>query len=618
VIRKVQARKDAKNPQPTMTVRQVQKRVDEAFGAQQKHRDRIQHAITKKSKVEIKALPKNQRDVAAAEVKAQADAAAKGAAERDFAREFGATAYRHPDSKAIMKPKQATQGHLHDTRADAQAVADKLNRKPLTLEHGGFTKVEKLLPAARKPVQVKFVVSQAGGKHAVYPDFVAQRLEKQRGVGTSKAPLAKGLRQSRGMFTRAVLPTRPTWLSGQAIEGTIRAAIHGAGPTSYLRARKVLHEMERQQPGSGKALLDRAVPAGKIGKVMKEFAGEQKTFASDFPGNPIAESLTSLGKTPGLKQVRDLYHVTTDAVFKHLNGQALEAFPQTVMLGRAMKKSPLMERHTVGLSAKAVEEAARGFRDTPTMNALARDVQRGYGKYNNFGPLLREAIVHWTPFIPWSLNAVRFLTTVLPVDHPVLTALIADADAAEQDWLKAHRLSATGSNHLPFFDLGGYPTNGGKSVLRIGHYTPFGVAPDPTGGLADMVLPQFSGFYGAVKYGLDWKGDPLVHPDHTPYTAAEKWLYGTQQLAEAMIPLTQQTSNIAHSGEPLKQLRHELRLLSSTRVKPKTKVKVKQSGGEWGAPASSGGGWGGSSSSESNGGWGGSSSSESNGGWGGG
>jgi hypothetical protein len=51
--------------------------------------------------------------------------------------------------------------------------------------------------------------------------------------------------------------------------------------------------------------------------------------------------------------------------------------------------------------------------------ALARDVQRAYGKYSNFGPALREAIVHWTPFIPWTLNAVKFLTSVLPKDHPV-------------------------------------------------------------------------------------------------------------------------------------------------------------------------------------------------------
>jgi hypothetical protein len=591
VVRHVQAKRDVKAGQRTMTVRQVQKRVDESFGAQQKHRDRIEHAIQRKVKVQAKAMPKSEREAFIAEQRDAAKGAAKAQAQREYAKEFGATAYLN-DKRVLVKPKNATEGVLHDSSADAQAVADKLNRKPLSLAHGGFTRGEKALPLARKPVQVKFVVSKVGDKHAVLPDIVSTRLQKHTGVGTSKAPGAKLLRQSRGMFTRAVLPYRPTWLSGQAIEGTVRAATQGAGPTSYLRARKVLSAMERQAPGSSKALTDRAVPAGKIGKVMKEFAGERKTLADEFPGNPVAHALTQVGRTPGIKQIRDLHHAISSAVFQHVNAQALEAFPQTVMLGRALKKHPLMEHHIIGLSDKAIEEAARGLRETPNQVELARMVQRAYGKYSNFGPALREAIVHWTPFIPWTLNAVRFLGSVLPKDHPVLTALIADSNVATEDWRKAHRLSLRDSNQLPFFDQGGYPTNGGKSVLRLGHYTPFGAAVDPTGGLASMVLPQFTGAYGALKYGVDWKGKPLRHKDGSKYSSAETWLYGLQQLGEAMIPVSQQAHDIATSGHPLKSVRHNLRVLSSTRVKPKTKVKVKSGDGFGGPTQTKGDGFG--------------------------
>jgi hypothetical protein len=696
VVRKLQSRADKKAGERTMTVRQVQKRVDESFGAQQKHRDRIEHAIQRKVKVQAKALPKGERQAFLTEQRTAAKGAAKAQAHREYGKEFGATAHfvesstptgphvmyhvvrdtgtaaetklarireeglratngagatyvwdnlkraqeyasmpgdrilaidtrglhvrgegatrtieggiprKHitfPDApkRVLVKPKKAREGALHDSQADAQAVADALNRKPVTLKHGGFSKVEKVLPLARKPVQVKFVVSKVGEKHAVLPDIVSQRLAKHGGVGTSKAPGAKLLRQSRGMFTRAVLPYRPTWLSGQAIEGTLRAATQGAGPTSYLRARK----LKAADPEMYKQLSDRAVPAGKIGKVMKEFAGERKSLADEFPGNPVAHALTQLGKAPGVKQVRDLHHAISSAVFSHVNAQALEAFPQTVMLGRALKKSPLMERRIIGLSDKAIEEAARGLRETPAQVALARDVQRAYGKYSNFGPALREAIVHWTPFIPWTLNAVKFLTSVLPKDHPVLSALIADADAATEDWRKAHRLSLRDKNQLPFFDQGGYPTQGGKSVLRIGHYTPFGVAVDPTGGLASMVLPQFTGAYGALKYGVDWKGQPLRHKDGSPYSAAETWLYGLQQLGEAMIPVAQQTQDIATSGHPLKTVQHELRVLSSTRVKPKTKVKVKSGDGFGGPSTSKGDGFGPAKSSKKGDGFGG-------------
>jgi hypothetical protein len=600
VVRAAQKRKDVKNPATTMTVRQVQKRVDEAYGAEQKHRDRIEAAIARKTKAEAKALPKDQRPAFVAEQADVAKGAAKAQAQREFAKEFGATAY-HNEQGALMKPKHATQGVLHDTREQAQAVADALNRKPLTLAHGGFTKAEKLLPLARTPQQVKFVVSQAGDKHAVLPDFVAERLTKQRAVGTSMAPGAKLLRVSRGAFTRAVLPYRPTWLSGQGIEGALRAAIHGAGPTSYLRAIKVGKEMERINPGSYGALRDRAVPAGKIGKVMREFAGERKTLVDEFPNNPLAHALTSLGQVPGIKQVRAVHHAVSGVVFRHINAQFLEQFPQTVMLGRALKKSPLMDHHLIGLSDKAIHEAAQGLQNTETMNLLARDVQRAYGKYSNFGPALREAIVHWTPFVPWTLNAVRFLATVLPKDHPVLSSLIASADAAEEDWRKAHRLSLHAS-HLPFFDLGGYPTHGGKDVLRVGHYTPFGAAVDPSGGLSDMVLPQFSGMYGAVKYGLDWKGQPLRHPNGKAFNPAEQWLYGLTQLAEAMVPLAQQTQDVATSKHPARQVQKELRVLSTTRIKP---PKTKTPGGPWDAPSTSGGsGWDTPKSSTAGGGWG--------------
>jgi hypothetical protein len=214
------------------------------------------------------------------------------------------------------------------TPAEAQAVADKLNRKPLTLKHGGFTKAEKLLPLARKPVQVKFVVSKAGDKHAVSPTSSPQRLQKHGGVGTSKAPGAKLLRQSRGMFTRAVLPYRPTWLSGQAIEGTVRAAVQGAGPTSYLRARK----LKERRPGALQAAADRAVPAGKIGKVMKEFAGERKTLATTSPATPSptpSRDWQDAGDQAGPRPSPcDLQRRV-----QRVNAQALEAFPQTVMLG---------------------------------------------------------------------------------------------------------------------------------------------------------------------------------------------------------------------------------------------------------------------------------------------
>jgi hypothetical protein len=63
-----------------------------------------------------------------------------------------------------------------------------------------------------------------------------------------------------------------------------------------------------------------------------------------------------------------------------------------------------------------------------------------YGKYGKFPPGLRRAIANYTPFMAWSLNAVQFMYSVLPKDHPVLTSLIASSNIATEDWRKKHGL----------------------------------------------------------------------------------------------------------------------------------------------------------------------------------
>jgi hypothetical protein len=247
-----------------------------------------------------------------------------------------------------------------------------------------------------------------------------------------------------------------------------------------------------------------------------------------------------------------------------LNARFLEGIPQTAMLGRAIRNSPLMERSIVGLSDKAVHDAAQGLQATENQVQLARAVQRAYGKYSNLGPALRETVAHWTPFVLWALSATRFLASVLPKDHPLISGLIADADKAEEDWRKAHGLSLRTPDHVPFYLLGSYPTHGGRSLTQIGHYTPLGVAQNPTGDLTGAVLPQFSSAYGAVQYGVDWKGKALENADGTPYDDGQKWLYALTQLGEAMVPLSAQTANVASAQDKVAAIRKQFRLVASS------------------------------------------------------
>lgn len=582
--RAVQVVKDkratAKGRQPQVTARQLDQRVDEAFAAAQHHGARVRSSMAGATKELAKEHPKRSQE--RADVLESGRLAAKGAvsqqSQRMFAREFGATAVRNERGHIVEHP-DATEGHLHDNVEDARAVAEHLNAKGQTIArgHGNVLSGDPVGRVyAKDRVPVNYVVRKVGeNKHVVVPEQAAQRLAHHQSVGSTQARGAKVLRVSRSMFTRAVLPYRPSWLSGQGVEGSVRAAIKQAGPTSFLRAKRYAAAKERAEPGSGKAFLERTSPAGLIGR--HQFDTPNQTLHSEFPESNVARALTDLGKTPGIKQVRQLNHHVTQFVFNKVNAKFLEGVPQTAMLGKVLKDSPLMERKIIGLSNKALDEAVRNEHGTATQVQLLREVQKSYGKYEGYSPHIRELISHWTPFLPWYLNTAKFLLSTLPKDHPLATGLIANMDAATDDWRKQQGLSFRDkTNRVPGFMLGGYPISGkstvGKAlglkkdktyILRIGHYTPAGIGSDVLGVASGAPLPQFSGFYNALL-GLDWKNEPLKHEDGRPFSDSEKFVYGLTQLGEAMVPLSGQASSVLgvpgmeappqDKGEALKKL----------------------------------------------------------------
>lgn len=560
-VNALQKRRDAKAGPQVMSDAEIQRRVDEFYAAGQKHKMRVQAAATRQAK----ALPKDQR--------AEHITGALGGAEQQlnqrFVKEFGATHYRAP-SGAIVKPKNATEGVLHASQADAQAIA--------------------------KRVPFDAVVRKVGDQYAVLPRVAAERLRRHKAVGTSPAIGARVLRSTRTAFTSTVLPLSPKWLTGNTVEAALRSLISGSGPTSYLRARKVLGELERQTPGAGRALEDRAAGGGYFGGTIKSLP--RKTLADEFAGSKLANvgrALTKVGAQHGPKEVHQLWRHVTDFVFNSVNGR-IEHTAQTAMLGKALKNSPLMERSILGLSDKAIADAAKGLKGTEAQVALGRAVDRMYGRYAKFSPAVREAIMHWTPFAPWYGNVVTFLTKVLPVDHPVHAALLADVNAATEQWRKAAGLSLRGGRTVPSFLLGSYPT--GKGFLRLGRYTPFGASGDPTQAVGDLFMPQLLPALENLK-GIDWKGKPLKHPDGKPYNQGEKALAAAITLIENMVPAVAQTDRITHNpGDIGAKLNKEFNPFQPTTSKTRVRKKTTNSGwggsSGWDTPAS---GWGGSSSS---------------------
>lgn len=517
VVRAVQSRRDKQNPKPTMSPKEVQRRVDEHVAREQIEAGRVRTAVAKSAAREVKDRKGMSRQDKQAFVQDRVEGALaqnKTKAQRRFAQEFGATATRTPEG-ALIKPKNATSGALHTSRVDAEAVA--------------------------KKAPFDAIVKEVGDKQfAVIPKVAQDRIAFHNSVGSTKATGAKVMRTGRRLFSGTVLPVSPKWLAGQGIEGGLRSVIAGAGPTSYIRAVKVAKEMDRQVPGSGTALLQRAAGSGHFGLAgpARDFL-HGRSLADEFNDGIFAKparGVTNLAKKPGISHVRSGWHHYTDFVFNAVNG-ALETTAQKAMLGKAIKNSPLMERHVIGLSDKAIKDAAAGLHGTESQVALGRTVDRMYGKYAKFNPEQRSLILHWSPFIPWYLNVATFLTRVLPVDHPVTTALVADTQAATEEWRKAHGLSLRGGKARPGFLLGGYPVGKGDQILRIAHYTPFGVGPDVTESVANLVLPQF-GPTIAARFGVDWTGKPLKYPGFKgrPFNQGEKALYSAVEQAAALVP----------------------------------------------------------------------------------
>jgi hypothetical protein len=360
-------------------------------------------------------------------------------------------------------------------------------------------------------------------------------------------PIAKVGQLVGQSFRRTVLATSPSWVAGNVTEAALRSTLAGAGPKSYRIGRDVLKKVDALDSQLGQELRARAVGGGHFASAdnlhvrrgAEQFAGTQL--------EPIATGLHKFWQSPGPRQAAHVWNKWTDLVFRQLNGRVESAF-QTAMLGRALRESPLMPPDLPRLSARAVDEAARGMTDTNAQAALAKSVERMYGKYNGFTADMRWGIAMYTPFIAWSLNAVKFIGQVLPQDHPTTLAVIAASEQATAEWRKSHGLDLfMGEGRLPGFLQGSIPLKEGGHQRAPFRYTPFGFFGDPLENAQSSVLPQLSGVMAAFK-GEDWKGAKLRDSNGQPVTELGKAKAAAQSFTEATVPLLGIVKRVSEKG----------------------------------------------------------------------
>lgn len=541
---------------PKVTAPELRRRVDEFYDVGQQHKQRAVNAAVEQANERFKGLPKDQRAAKMEEHVSGARGGAHQHVQREFAREFGSHwQVHHPKAKnpksappkpIVVKPKNVGEhgGHIHADRADAVQVAEAINKQGLF---------------EAKVMELEGATPGTTSGYAVVPKAAAERYGHHGRVGRSPATGSAVMRIGAKQFRKTVLPYSTKWLGGQVVEAVVRAAAQGAGPTSLLRYQRLMRELERQDPKAAKALADR-VSSGQFGVTgpASEFVGRGRTISEELAPTGLAgagEAITRAGTLPGVRHVRAVNRRYSHVIFNEINGR-VEHIAKQAMAGKALKQGPLLEKHVGRLTDAALADAAKGLHSTSSQVQLARAVDRAYGKYSRFGPHMRETIMYSTPFIPWFLNMGRFLTRVMPKDHPIKTSLIASLNVASEDWRKANRLSTRGP-HVPNFMLGSMPAPAGlpKSLgggdkskfIPLGRFGPF-LPGEPVSAAGGQVIPQFGGMLLNLA-GADWTGQAIKGPHggdaSQPRLAANAFLTGL----ETFIPGLSQADRVSGLGE---------------------------------------------------------------------
>lgn len=345
------------------------------------------------------------------------------------------------------------------------------------------------------------------GKYVLIPKIAADQLV-QHDSYLAQTPLSAVGQAVGGTFRRTVLPFSPKWLNNNYTEAALRGGLNTIGPLSYREANKVFKNLSPAQVGEWNNL----VKSTGHGGMQRQLLQEGTTFADRLEHTKyenVGRAITKFGQSPGPKTAAKVFDKYTDIVFSQLNGR-MENAMHMGMAGKVLRRNPLMSQKVVELTQKAMKDpdGPKTVEARNNLIALGREVDRMFGKYGKFSPSIRRSVATWTPFIPWSLNAVHFITQHLPNDHPVVTALIADAHQTSQEWRNRHGLGYFIDGKLPPFLQGSIPGGQGSHWLIFTQGTPFSFATDPTGSAARGFNPLGQTILNNLS-GLDWKGDKL-------------------------------------------------------------------------------------------------------------
>jgi hypothetical protein len=429
--------------------------------------------------------------------------------------------------------------------------------------------------------------SDAGGPWVVLPGAAVKQMARHM-KNLDPADAERFVQAAFSNWRKIVLSLSIPWVLGNTAEASLRSALNLVGPRSLLtgiQARKDAPKLA-EALGKGKSKLeqDRLKTAAALGEARTVGSGRTALVdrahmhrdPTQFDEGAYRTLLTNMDKVldtdlkVGGKQlpisarlIPGAWKVWTDFSMQIVN-KSIENTFQTAMLGKAIRNQrrgagqrvaavrpkALMTPRARALSEKAAKEQAEGLLSEDTAAALGREIDRMYGRYSKMSPLQRRIVANYTPFIAWMLNAGKFVGR-LPEDHPVFTAVMAAQERASEEWRKEHGLAkfmgGEAKGQVPGWLQGSIPGKHGEHFRAPTKFTPFSLASDPGGTIAQQVNPQFNGILNALG-GKDWKGDDLKDADGNKIEDPATFAYALKAFVESTIPGVSLGEQIARKG----------------------------------------------------------------------
>jgi hypothetical protein len=314
-----------------------------------------------------------------------------------------------------------------------------------------------------------------------------------------------------------------------------------------MRFHKVVNALNKVKPGAGDELKMR-VTGGHFDLTgpARDFA-DGKSLADEFAGTSLergANAATRSATRSPRRRSGTAGRSTRVPCSAPING-TLEQTARRAMAGQAIKNSPLIESHIIGLTDKAIQEAAHGLKGTENQVALGRAVDRMYGKYQKFSPERRSLLLHWTPFLPWYLNARRSSSRCSP----------STIRCRRRCWRTSTRRRRTGASTTTCRCCRATtsrtscsaPTRPARTSTCGSRTTRRSASAPTRPALSGRSRCRSSRPRGSTPLGVDWKGDPLtVGSSHgKKFNTGQKAIRALVTAAEEQVPGVTQAGAIS-------------------------------------------------------------------------